>query len=118
MLNNCFLLTFTFFFSCPSAFHFELCICALFQRLLKLGLQTTAIQSVCLGIIVSCLEVEINKGLFLALQTVKYLRSVFKNLLMHLGWLSADMQACQVYDSCHLCISFSSLLSGPRSCCI
>lgn len=84
----------------------------------KLGLQTTAIRSVCPGIIVSCLEAEINKGSFLALQTVKYLRSVFKNLLMHLGWLSADMQARWVYASCHLCIFFSSLLSGAGSCCV
>lgn len=42
-LNNCFLLTFTFFFACPYAFHFQLCTGAYFQRLLQLGLQTTVI---------------------------------------------------------------------------
>lgn len=41
-LNNCFL-TFTFFFACPDAFHFQLCIGTYFQRLLQLGLQTTVI---------------------------------------------------------------------------
>lgn len=36
---------------------------------------------------------------------------------MHLGWLSADMQARWVYASCHLCIFFlvCSLVQGAAA---
>lgn len=84
-------------------------------RLLKLGLQTAAVQSVCPHVIELSADSDTPEFGFAVVEAVKYLRGVLQKLLRFHGRLGADThRVTPVTSSC-----FSNLLlSGQWSCCI